>query len=86
MTSSIYLPKWNEVLVALYRAPDYRRYCQKINHQVESSANHIREIVKQLTKKKLIEIFATKKIKRIFVTDKGKRVAISILDIMSELR
>ena len=86
MSSSLYLPIWIEVLVELYKAPDYKRYCQRMNQEVKTSMTHLRAVVKRLSEKSLIEIVPTKKINRIIVTEKGKRIAVAVQNIKSELR
>ncbi len=86
MSSSIYLPVWIEVLVHLHRAPDYKRYCQRLSREVDTSINHLRAVVRRLAEKNLVEIVSTKKIKRIIVTDKGKRVVVAVQSIKSELK
>lgn len=86
MSSSLYLPIWIEVLVQLYKAPDYKRYCQRMNQEVKTSMTHLRAVVKRLSEKRLIEIVPTKKINRIIVTEKGKRIAVAVQAIKSELQ
>lgn len=86
MSSSLYLPIWIEVLVELYKAPDYKRYCQRMNQEVKTSMTHLRAVVKRLSEKSLIEIVPTKKINRIIVTEKGKRIAVAVQAIKSELQ
>ena len=83
MSCSLYLPIWIEVLVELYKAPDYKRYCQRMNQEVKTSMTHLRAVVKRLSEKSLIEIVPTKKINRIIVTEKGKRIAVAVQDIKS---
>ncbi len=86
MSSSLYLPIWIEVLVELYKAPDYKRYCQRMNQEVKTSMTHLRAVVKRLSEKRLIEIVPTKKINRIIVTEKGKRIAVAVQAVKSELQ
>ncbi len=86
MSSSLYLPVWIDVLVELHKAPDYKRYCQKMGREVNISMNHIRAVVRRLAEKNLVEIVSTKKIKRIIVTEKGKRIAVAVQSIKSELK
>lgn len=86
MSSSLYLPIWIEVLVQLYKAPDYKRYCQRMNQEVKTSMTHLRAVVKRLSEKRLIEIVPTKKINRIIVTEKGKRIAVAVQAIKAELQ
>lgn len=86
MNGAIYLPRWYDVLAQLYKLPEHKRYCQRLCRAVNASANHVRTIVRELEAKGLVEIIPTKKIKRIHMTDKGKRVALSMIDIQSELR
>ncbi len=86
MSSSIYLPAWIDVLVELYKVPDYKRYCQRLGREVDTSMTHLRAVVKRLSEKRLIEIVPTKKINRIIVTEKGKRIAVAVQAIKSELQ
>ena len=86
MSSSIYLPVWIEVLVHLHRAPDCKRYCQRLSREVDTSINHLRAVVRRLAEKNLVEIVSTKKIKRIIVTERGKRIAVAVQSIKSELK
>jgi len=86
MSSSLYLPVWIDVLVHLHKAPDCRRYCQRLSREVNTSINHLRAVVRRLAEKNLIEIVSTKKIKRIIMTDKGKRIAVAVQNIKSELK
>ena len=86
MSSSLYLPAWIDVLVELHKAPDYKRYCQKMGKDINTSMNHIRAVVRRLAEKNLVEIISTKKIKRIIVTEKGKRIALAMQSILTELR
>ena len=85
MEKLIYLPKWSDVLIAIYKSPESKRYCQKIAHNVDSTNNHIRAIVKALEELKLVEIVPTKKIKQIYLTEKGKGVALALLNIKSAI-
>ena len=86
MSSSLYLPIWIDVLVKLNKAPDYKRYCQRLSREVDTSINHLRAVVRRLAERNLVEIVATKKIKRIIVTAKGKRIAVAVQNIKSELK
>ncbi len=85
MAKLLSLPKWSDVLIGIYKTPECRRYCQKITRNIDSTANHIRAIVKFLEKAKLIQIIPTKKIKRIYLTDKGRDVALALLNIKSAI-
>jgi len=85
MTSPIYLPVWVNVLIQLYKAPEYKRYCQKMIREIKTSSNHLRAIVRLLAKEELIVITPTKKINHITVTDKGKRIALHMINVKSEL-
>ena len=86
MRDPLYIPRWFTVLIEIYQAPDYMRYCQRLNREVKASINYLRAIVKLLEEKNLVEIIPTKNIHRIDVTEKGKRIAANILNITSELR
>ena len=86
MTCSLYLPRWNDVLVEIYRAVNGNRYCQKLNGNVKGSLTHLREIVRLLEKYELIVIVPTKKIKQINLTEKGRRASIHIMNLKSALK
>ena len=85
MTCSLYLPRWNDVLVEIYGAANENRYCQKLNRGVKGSLTHLREVVRLLERYELIEIVPTKKIKQINLTEKGRRVCIHIINLKSEV-
>ena len=80
------MPRWFAVLIEIYRAPDYRRYCERLNKDVKASMNYLRAIVKLLQAKKLVRIVPCKNIHRIDITEKGKRIAMHIIGITSELK
>lgn len=86
MIASLYLPRWNDVLVEISRTPNQYRYCQKLNRGIKASSNHIRAIVKLLEQNRLVEIIPSPKIKRIRLTEKGDRVTLYFLKIRTELR
>ena len=83
--NSLTFPRWNEVLVAIYNNNGKTSYCQRINRRVKGSLTHLRNIVKLLEKKSLIEIQSMKKIKRLVLTEKGKRVTVALQQVKEEL-
>ena len=85
MICSLKMPRWNDVLLAIYKSREDCRYCEKLNRTVRASRTHIREIVKVLARHRLIEIIHTKKVKRLELTEKGRKIAAYILQIRSEL-
>lgn len=86
MTSDLRLPRWNDVLIAIYKNQDRENYCEKINRRVKGSLTHVREIVKQLDQAGLIETERETKINRLKLTSSGEKVANSIIEIRSNLR
>jgi len=85
MIKQLSLPKWSDVLLGIYKAPEQRRYCQKLSPNIKSTINHIRQIVKGLAKANLIRIIPTKKIKKIELTKRGEQVASALLNIKSAI-
>lgn len=81
MVNKLRMPRWNDVLLAIYKSQDSGRYCQRLNRRVKGSLTHLRDIVQALARQKLIEVYNQKKIKRIRLTEKGQRVAVHILKI-----
>ena len=85
MISRLSLPKWHDVLLAIYKARDSNRYCEKLNRKLQSSLTHVREIVRLLADHNLVAIQASQKVKQLDLTDKGRKVALWIMNIKSEL-
>lgn len=84
-TQFLRLPKWNDVLLEIYRSPEKYRYCEKLNRSVKASLTHLREILHLLAVNNLIEILPSPKIKRIVLTEKGRRVALSVMEVRNAL-
>lgn len=85
MIMCLRLPRWNDVLLAIYKTRKENRYCERLNRNLKASRTHIRQIVKLLAQHNLIEIIETKKIKRLAITERGRKVIVAILQIRSEL-
>lgn len=85
MISSLRMPRWNDVLLAIYKSRGSCRYCEKLNRTVRASRTHIREIVRTMALHKLIEVIHTNKIKRLELTEKGKKIAGYVMGIRAEL-
>jgi predicted transcriptional regulator len=85
MISSLTMPRWNDVLLAMYKSREDCRYCEKLNRTVRASRTHIREIIRAMARHGLIEIIESSKIKRLELTEKGKKIAAYVLGIRSEL-
>ena len=83
--TSLRLPRWNQVLVEIYRNKDKPSYSQKLNRRLKASLTQIREIVKQLHSHELIEIQKRHKIKHLVLTEKGRRIAASLQEVKFEL-
>ena len=74
-------PRWNEVLLQIYKSRDASRYGERLNRLVRGSRTHLRKVISMLERHQLIEIIPSKKIKRILLTDKGNRVAALLLEL-----
>ena len=85
MPKFLKLPRWNDVLVEIFKNKEKNRYCDKLNKKIQGSRTHIREIVKLLARKRLIDIKPMKKIKLLRLTDKGKKITDSLIQIRTEL-
>jgi predicted transcriptional regulator len=86
MEGPLIIPKWFIVLKAIKKAPDDKRYCQKLNREVKLSFNHLRTIIRALERKHLIIIIPKKKIKKISLTEKGRQIASNIINILAEVK
>lgn len=85
MAVTLGLPRWNDVLVEIHRCQEKYCYCEKLNRVINGSLTHLREIVKALELKNIIEIKPTKKIRMIKLTEKGKRIISALLQLKEEL-
>jgi len=83
--SALRLPRWNHVLLEIYKCQDKPSYSQRLNRRLKASLTHIREIVKQLEACNLIEVQPKQKIKHLVLTDKGRRIAASLQEVKFEL-
>ena len=79
------LPRWNDVLLEIYKSGERNPYCEKLNRSLKASLTHIRDIVKSLAEHSLVEVKPNHKIKRLALTKRGKRVAVWIFQIKAEL-
>jgi|APFre7841882654_1041346.scaffolds.fasta_scaffold91566_1 predicted transcriptional regulator len=85
MIHTLRLPRWNDVLLELYKSQQRQNYCEKLNRRVKTSRSHIQAIVKLLEKNGLITITPGKKLKKLSLTERGKDVATAIQQLRSEL-
>ena len=86
MYRTLTLPKWNHLLVSLYKSQPHERYAERLNRRMRSSLTHLRELVRALESHRLIELYSEKKRKMLILTEKGRRVTNSTQSILSELR
>lgn len=85
MIQKLRLPRWNDVLLELYKDQQRQNYCEKLNRRVKTSRSHIQAIVKLLEENGLITITPGKKLKRLTLTDRGKEIALAIQQLRLEL-
>jgi predicted transcriptional regulator len=86
MKNHLRLPRWNDILLEIYKNQDRNNYCQRLNRNIRGSISHLREVVRLLAKSELINIERQKKIKRLILTEKGQKVTLAIMTIKSALR
>ena len=82
----VYLPKWTEVLIALYNAPAEQRYCGKLHRKTGMTIRHLRNLIADLEDMSILSRECRRKIKYITLTDTGERLAELLLQIHPELR
>lgn len=81
MGEKIFLPKWTEVLVALYVTPEKHCYCGKLHRKTKMTTRHLRDLINQLEEKNIIERRESSKIKYIKLTETGEKLALMFLEI-----
>ena len=82
----LYLPKWTELIVALYNAEPRHRYCGRLSRTTQMTARHVRNLVTILEEMKLVSREASGRIKYISLTDTGQELAKMLLRIYPTLR
>lgn len=85
MSNLLTLPRWNDVLIAIHNNNVKTSYSERIVRKVKGSLTHLRNVVKVLEQRSLIEIQPIKNFKRLVLTEKGKRVTVALQQIKEEL-
>ena len=86
MKNYLKLPRWNEILIEIYKSQDRNNYCEKINRNIKGSLTYLREVVKLFAENNLIEISSENKIKRLIMTEKGKVITSALMIVKTELQ
>jgi len=86
MPKEIYLPKWTELLVALYNTPEDQRYCGRLHRRTGITIRHIRDLVNSLEGMGIVAKEGQGKIKYIRLTDAGTNLAEALLEIYPALK
>lgn len=86
MTRRLRIPRWNDILIEIYKNQHRFRYCEKLYKIVNCSKTHMRQIVKQLAKHKLITIVPIRKMKALILTKKGEKLIEPLMLIRSEIK
>ena len=77
----IFLPKWTELLIALYHTPAEHCYCGRLHREVGMTTRHLRNLITQLETKNIVTRQNGGKIKYITLTETGTRLAKLFLEI-----
>ena len=85
MMNNLRMPRWIDILLAIYKSPEQHRYCERLNRSVGCSLTYFRNTVVLMAKHNLLEIQEGRKIKTLRLTERGHQMASSILAIKSLL-
>jgi DNA-binding MarR family transcriptional regulator len=86
MQKTIYLPKWTELVVALYNAPAEHRYCGKLYRKTGMTTRHVRNLISQLERMHIVKRQHGRKVKYIHLTTTGERLAELLIEIFPTLK
>jgi predicted transcriptional regulator len=86
MPRIIYLPKWTEVVVALYNTPAEQRYCGKLFRKTGMTMRHLRNLIAQLEKMNIVKRHHGSKVKYIQLTKRGEELAELFIEIFPTLK
>ena len=82
MADQVFLPKWIDLVVALYVTPEEHRYCGRLHRKTNMTTRHLRDLIAQLEEKNIVERNESSKIKYLRLTAKGEQLARSFLEII----
>lgn len=71
----LFMPRWIEVLVALYRLPDAKRYQQQLYRACPGSCSHTKVLLRTFCQYGLIRIKKTGYINWIVFTPQGEKLS-----------
>ncbi|MFC1714624.1 hypothetical protein ACFL6S_13235 [Candidatus Poribacteria bacterium] len=86
MSRAIYLPKFAEVLVALYNTSDESCYCEKLHRKIGITIRHLRNLISDLEDLRFVTRDNSGKIKYIALTESGIELAEDFIKIFPKLR
>ncbi len=75
MPKTIFLPKWTQLLVALYNLPPEQCYCGRLNKATGMTIRHIRNLIDDLECMGMVRKASDGKIKYITLTETGSHLA-----------
>ena len=86
MSQKIFLPKWADLLIALYNSSEEQRYCGRLHKQTGITTRHLRSLIDDLEKMNIISVQSRGKIKYIKLTETGTKLAESLVKIYPALK
>jgi len=84
--SRLVVPKWVELVIAVYNAPERGTYYQKLTQRADITSSYIRTLLLALEASGLIRRRPRKNIQYIELTEKGKEIAEMLMRIKQEVR
>ena len=86
MAKAIFLPKWTELLVAVYNSPPEQCYCGRLNKATGMTIRHIRNLIADLEEMGMVTKCGDGKIRYIELTETGRQLAEEFLKISPQLK
>lgn len=86
MPKTIFLPKWTELLIALYNSPPEQCYCGRLHKATGTTIRHIRNLIADLENMGIVRKVGNGKIRYIELTETGKQLAEQFLCICPQLK
>lgn len=86
MAQTIYLPKWTELVIALYNTKPKHRYCERLYRKTGMTTRHLRNLVTDLEEMDIVRREQGRKIKYISLTDTGEQLAQLLCQIYPTLK
>lgn len=81
MAPKLTIPRWQRMLIEIYRASTHNRYGSYLIRTIGGSRTHIREVLRRLERQGLVTLQRLHNRKIILLTERGKSIAGAVMEL-----